>query len=250
METLTADSGGRGRAREQPPAYGVLCALPEELGSLPAAAVGRERFLGLEVHELALSGTRVLACVSGVGKVQAARGAAALLALGATRGLLVVGVCGGLKQSLTPGTLVHCTRAVQTDFVAREGRESTSDARLRALWRRVAPGPEGWFLTADRPVLSLWRRLRLARAFLGPCVADMETAGAAAVAALAGVPWAALRSVTDQATAAGAAAFKLHYPSQAGRCADSLPGLFAALASSSGPAPPVRIAGLPRQEVE
>ena len=89
--------------------------------------------------------------------------------------------------------------------------------------------PAGWFLTADRPVLSLWRRLRLARAFAGPAVADMETAAVAAVASAAGVPWAALRAVTDGATGLGAASFQLHYPRQAGRAADTVPLLLQSL---------------------
>jgi adenosylhomocysteine nucleosidase len=163
--------------------------------------------------------------VGGVGKVRAAQAASLLLSEGASRGLLVVGVCGGLRRDLAPGTLVHCTRAAQTDLAVRADREFEADAGLRAAWQEEAPGQEGWFLTADRPVLSLWRRFRLARAFLGPCVADMETAAAAAVAARGGIPWAALRAVTDGASGAALASFRRHFPSQAGRCADTLPGL-------------------------
>ena len=211
-------------------AWGLVCALPEELGSL--RTFERRSFVraGLDVHELEVNGERLLVSVGGVGKVCAARAATVLLGEGATRGLLVVGVCGGLRQSLAPGTLVHCTRTVQTDFARREGRDLDADGELRAAWRRVAPGEEGWFLTADRPVLSLWRRLRLARAFAGPCVADMETAAVASVAAAAGVRWAALRAVTDRATSLGVASFKLHYPSQAGRCADTVVPLLSELA--------------------
>jgi adenosylhomocysteine nucleosidase len=159
---------------------------------------------------------------AGVGKVRAAQAATLLLEAGATRALLVVGTCGGLRQSLGPGTFVHCTTAAQVDLGVREGRELQADPGLRALWRELAPGPEGWFLTADKAVLSLWRRLRLARAFAGPCVADMETAAAAAVAARAGVPWAALRAVTDRATWGGIGSFRLHFPTQAGRAADTV----------------------------
>jgi adenosylhomocysteine nucleosidase len=209
----------------------VLCALPEELGRLGDAVTRRCQRQGLELLELALGDHRLLAVVSGVGKVRAAQGASLLLSQGATRGLLVVGVCGGLRRDLVPGTLVHCSRTAQTDLAVRGDREFASDERLRAAWRDAAPGQEGWFLTADRPVLSLWRRLRLARAFLGPCVADMETAGAAAVAARAGVPWAALRAVTDGATGGALASFRRHYPSQAGRCADTLPSLLERLSA-------------------
>lgn len=209
--------------------FGLVCALREELGSLRERASVAERAQGLELLELQLGETRLLACTSGVGKVAAARAAAVLVAAGVRDGLLVGGTCGGLKRGLAPGTLVHCTRAVQADLAVREGREVASCERLRAAWRGIAEGPEGWFLTADRPVLSWWRRLRLARAFAGPAVADMETAAVAAVASAAGVPWAALRAVTDGATGFGAASFKLHYPRQAGRAADTVPLLLRSL---------------------
>lgn len=208
---------------------GVLCALPRELGGLGERAVGAHRAaLGLEVLELDLDGASVLACVGGVGKVAAARAAAALLGAGA-RGIFVVGTCGGLKRDLAPGVLVHCRTAFQTDLAVRTERQFEADGRWLAAWRERAPGPEGWFLTADRPVLTPWRRLRLARAFRGPCVADMETAAAAAVAARAGVPWAALRVVTDRAGPWTAASFARNYPTLAGRPADTLLDLLPAL---------------------
>jgi nucleoside phosphorylase len=116
-------------------AIGVVCALPEELGSLRALARRTQRHVGLDVHELELSGCRVLASVSGVGKVAAAR------------------------------------------------------------------------------------------AFAGPCVAEMETAAVAAVASAAGVPWAALRAVTDRATLGGAASFRIHFQTQAARAADTVGAL-------------------------
>ncbi len=208
-----------------PGAVGVLCALPEESGMLRDGARSLGRRQGIEVHSATLGAHRVLLCVSGVGKVRAAHAASVLVEAGATRALLVVGTCGGLRQDLAPGTLVHCTVAAQTDLGVRDGREQISDPMLRAAWQRACPGPEGWFLTADRAVLSLWRRLRLARAFAGPCVADMETAAAAVVARAAGVPWAALRAVTDRATGAGAASFRRHFPTQAGRAADTVQSL-------------------------
>jgi adenosylhomocysteine nucleosidase len=204
---------------------GVVAALEGELGPLVERAAASRVRQGLVVHELALGGAPVLAVCAGIGKVRAARAAAVLIAEGATRALLSVGVCGGLGRGLAPGALVHCTRAAQVDLAVREGRELAADERWRGLWEEVAPGPRGWFLTADRPVLTPWRRLRLARAFAGPCVADMETAAVAAVAHAAGVPWAALRAVTDGASWLAAAAFRRHYPTQAGRAADTVAAL-------------------------
>lgn len=204
---------------------GLVAALAEELGSLRERAARTRLVAGLELFEVELDGARVLAVTSGIGKVAAARAATVLAGEGAAHGLLVVGTCGGLRRHLVPGTLVHCSTAVQTDLAVRAGREVESDRRLREAWQAAVPGELGWFLTADRPVLSLWRRLRLARAFAGSCVADMETAAVAAVARASGVPWAGLRAVTDPATGLGALSFKLHFPSQAGRAADTVPSL-------------------------
>ena len=226
MDATTSSTADRGHS------WGVICALPAELGRLSELSIGRTRVVGQELLKLDCAGTRVLACISGVGKVASARAATVLIGAGATRGLLVVGTCGGLRQALAPGTLVHCTRAVQADFSRMDGRDIGADVELLDAWSQVARGERGWFLTADRPVLSLWRRIRLARAFAGPCVADMETAAVASVAQAAGVRWAALRAVTDRATPFGAVAFKLNFGSQAGRAADTVPDLLTRLARS------------------
>lgn len=225
MREGTGGAGGASAGGERGDAQapvGLVCALPEELGSLVERVEARRRVHGLELGELQLGRARVLACVAGIGKVAAARASSVLVAEGARRALLVVGTCGGLRQSLRPGTFVHCTFAVQTDLAVREGRLVESDPAWRARWLAAAPGCEGWFLTADRPVLSLWRRARLARAFAGPCVADMETAAVAWVARASGVPWAGLRAVTDRASGAALASFLRHFPTQAGRAADTV----------------------------
>lgn len=178
----------------------------------------------MQLRAQEVGGVPLLTAVSGVGKVAAARAATALLAEGA-RGLLVVGTCGALVRGLAPGDLVHCTTAFQTDLAVRETRQVEPDPGWRAAWQAVVPGAEGWFLTADRPVVTPWRRLRLARAFRGPCVAEMETAAVGAVAAAAGRPWAALRVVTDLAGPGTARRFRENYPTLGGRPADNLPTL-------------------------
>lgn len=205
-----------------PMTVGVLAALEEELGELNAMGGPRRAAHGLEFLELRVGGVRVLACVSGVGKVAAARAATALVHQGPLRALLVVGVAGGLVPWARAGTLVHCTTAVQADLAVRESRRAETDEHLRRLWREVAPGQEGWYLTSDRPVLSPWRRLRLARAFAAGAVCDMETAAVGAVAEGCGVPWAALRAVTDRAGLGAAAEFRRNFRAQAGRAAATL----------------------------
>jgi len=209
---------------------GIVCALAGELGLWAQRVRTRRHILGLEVLELdAPRPARAVIC--GIGKVAAARGVAALCHASqppVTR-LWVVGTCGGLVSSLPIGTLVHCTRAVQADLGVRAGREVVADETLRAAWRAVAPGPEAQFLTADRAVLSPLRRFRLTRAWPGPAVADMETAAAAAFAAGCGIPFAALRAVTDRAGWWGGSTFRANYETQGPRAADTLLPLWESL---------------------
>jgi adenosylhomocysteine nucleosidase len=216
--------------------------MPEELGALRQHACAPARVVqGLELLELSISAGagsrsgphRALAVVCGIGKVAAARAATLLIEHGARDALLVVGTCGGVTRGLLPGTLFHATRAIQVDFAMRSGREFDSDARLRAAWMSVAPGKEGRMLTADRPVVTFWRRRKLVRAYAAPLVADMETAAVACVASAAGVPWAALRAVTDACDARTRISFAHHYPTQSGRAADTVPALLDCIHRSS-----------------
>jgi nucleoside phosphorylase len=196
------------------------------LGRLGQRVRARHRVQGLDLLELD-SSTPVLACVAGIGKVRGAHAASVLVGAGAQRALLVVGTCGSLSRTLAVGDLVHCTAAVQVDLAVRSDREFLSDRALRRAWLAVAGGIEGAFLTADRPVLSPWRRLRHAQLRPEPSIADMETAAVAAVAHAARVPWAALRAVTDGAGLFSAREFRRHYPTCAGLAADTVERLVA-----------------------
>ncbi len=207
---------------------GILCALPRELGSLRDMSHASFTRQGLEFRELDFDGVPAVACVGGVGKVFAAR-AAALLGECAPRGLLVVGVCGGLRRSLVPGTFVHCHKAVQRDAWPGEGHTSQPDPELFSAWKRATPGVPATFLTADRAVFSPLRSIAVTRGHVGPCVADMETAAAAAVAVAAERPWAALRVVTDQPSFFDSGAFQRNYEREAGRAANTIQDLLSAI---------------------
>lgn len=190
-------------SRRPPHTFGVLAALPGELGVLRSEAAVHAQRHGFELRETSIDAgrARILATVAGVGKVAAAGAAGALLAEGIDA-LLVVGTCGGLRQADEVGDLVHARVAIQWDLAVRDGRFLHADEGLRRAWRGVCAGADGAFLTADRPAIRVLERLRRARAMRGfaegTVVADMETAGAAAVAERAGVPWAALRVVSDR----------------------------------------------------
>jgi nucleoside phosphorylase len=206
---------------------GLLCALPEELGGWGGLGEVVSRGGGFEVRRVLDEGWEVFTCVSGVGKVCAARAAEALLYAGAKRGVLVVGTCGALTRGLDAGSLVHCGAALQADLAIEGGMKVLPDVSLLEAWEHVAEGHRVGFLTADRPVMSPWRRWRAQQRVPGPCVADMETAAVGATAEAWGVPWAALRSVTDHAGWGSHHAFRKRYPVEAGRAADTVKGLLA-----------------------
>jgi nucleoside phosphorylase len=208
---------------------GILAALAGELGLWRGRGEVVSSAGGLEVRRVVEAGEDVLVCVGGVGKVAAARGAEALLRCGVGRGLLVVGTCGAVSRDLAPGELVHCGMAVQADLGVVEGRAVWPDEGLRMAWEAVVEGPRVEYLTADRALMSGWRRWRVRRGCSGPCVAEMETAAAGVCARAWGVPWAALRAVTDRAGWGSGKAFQKRYPVEAGRAADSVAGILARL---------------------
>lgn len=214
---------------ENPGTFGLLCALPGELGSWAGQGDLVSAEGGLELRRVLVGDDLLITCVGGVGKVAAARAAEALVQSGAHDGLFIVGTCGSLSRELQAGTLVHCSLAVQADLGVRAGRKSSPDSALMAAWEAVAKGSQAVFLTSDRAVFNPWRRFWTRRNQPGPCVADMETAAAAACAEAWGVPWVALRAVTDGAGWGALKAFKKHYPVEAGRAADTVTGLLSLL---------------------
>ena len=131
-----------------------------------------------------------------------------------------MGTCGGLSPKHAVGDFVHLFEAVQWDLSVREGREVRADRSLSEAWQQRTQGLVGFALTADRPAIrwvSRWRRARAAQAWFsrsgarssasgdkGVPVADMETAAMGAVAERAGVPWAALRVISDGQRSLGA----------------------------------------------
>ncbi|MEZ5977084.1 MAG: hypothetical protein R3F34_02565 [Planctomycetota bacterium] len=214
----------------------VLCALSQELGPLADRLAVTVRRADLEILEGNVAGLEIRAVVGGVGKVAAARAASWLVEPSPRLGLVVVGVCGGLAANQPIGSLVHCSEAVQCDLHLPGRGRVAADADLGELWRRVAPAASARFLTADRAAMTPWRRFgRRLRHGPGDCVADMETAAAAWVAHRAGVPWAALRAVSDTQGWRRARSFAENFATQAPRAAATVVDLCGALARRSAP---------------
>jgi adenosylhomocysteine nucleosidase len=140
-----------------------------------------------------LAGPGVELWSSGMGAAAAARAADRLLGRDAPpRALVAVGFCGALDPALRAGDLVAAERVLDE----RGGEPLQADPALLA----AAPGRRGTIVSAVRLARVPAERARL-RALGGPdaIAVDLESAALARAAAAAGVPFLALRAVTDAA---------------------------------------------------
>jgi len=103
-------------------------------------------------------------------------------------GILSSGFAAGLRSELEVGDLV-----MSTDYVLPAEWRSGWRARMREVGLRVYEG--GWETVAD-PVETVKAKQRLAKAS-GALVVEMETGYLAGVAKEAGIPFHAVRSVSD-----------------------------------------------------
>ncbi len=134
----------------------------------------------VSVWEGEVEGTRVVLVVTGVGKVSAALAAQFICDEFDPGTLLVVGLAGGIESDGQRGRLIIASGALQHDVDARP----FTDAKV---------------LTGDQIVTSRVIRNGLLADFPNGACLDMETAAIAQVAHQNGVPWAALRIISDAA---------------------------------------------------
>ncbi len=114
------------------------------------------------------------------------------------RTLLICGFAGGLVDGLTPGTLV-----IGDSVTDSSGTVLTADSRLLAIAESVRlpelAAMRGTIYTDNKVLTQSAEKQALARS-RDVIAVDMETFAAAEVAREAGVPWLAIRVVTDGAT--------------------------------------------------
>lgn len=175
----------------------LLCAAPAERRALRGAAG---------------PGVRVL--VSGMGAGPAARAAAEVVADGPAA-LVAVGFCGALDPTLRVGDVVaaEAVRDAATEdrfptdpalLAAALGRLDGTPRRGGALLDETHPPPtprlvvRGTIVSAVRLARTPADRAALVAEAAGATAADLESAALARAAAGAGVPFLALRAVTDE----------------------------------------------------
>jgi adenosylhomocysteine nucleosidase len=173
----------------------------------------------LSVWEGVLDGARVVLVITGIGKVAAALAAQFVCDVFNPQCLVAVGLAGATRSDGQPGELIVASGALQHDVDARplaKGKGTIPSLGMRIIpadpnWSekvrqataRVVDKPEmvrsGVVLTGDQIVSSREVRDRLLSDFPEGVCLDMETAAVAQVAHQNGVPWAALRMISDAA---------------------------------------------------
>lgn len=204
--------------------FGLLCATPMEMASvLPLLTDATDRIApgGMRLVEGKVGGNEVLALSAGVGKVAAAAGTRFLLDRYPLEALLICGIAGALSPDVRLGDLVIATELVPGDVgIAHSGGFSTTGPGLceegRLVFHPSFPAPASWVesarmaaeaaglpyrlgkvLTCDQVVLDPELRAHLGDAF-GALAVEMEGAAAAQVAAGEGLPFCAVRSISDE----------------------------------------------------
>lgn len=155
-----------------------------------------------------IDGANVLFAVSGVGKVNAAMAATDLVNRGCTV-LLGFGMSGGISN-VCRGDLVLVDRTAEHDFdltvIGYQPLEKpaqqyiyVADERLNNLAHSVLPSLKcGMAVSGDSFICNDEKRDQLREQFSATSC-DMETAAVASVAFMAGVPFGALRRISDDA---------------------------------------------------
>lgn len=168
-----------------------------------------KEFLKRKILQFKRGETEICAILCGIGKVNAAAAAAHLVDTGCEI-MLNYGLSGGIN-GIRRGELCLCTEFLEHDFdltsigykpcekPAQDSFIYKSDMRLNRLIKSLLPEiKEGLAVTGDRFVCDEGLRGFLKEEFGAMCC-DMETAAIAYVCEYAGVPFAAVRRVSDDA---------------------------------------------------
>ncbi|MGH9783259.1 MAG: hypothetical protein ACRD88_03660 [Terriglobia bacterium] len=174
-----------GAHREQS-SVGLIAAFSWEVRPLLQRQKGVER--DGPFCSFSLRGEPVWLSIAGMGAEKSCRAARSLLEQGRVRGLISLGFAGALADSLALGEIIIADRV----FDQQSGERFDCDSELFP----VEGVRRGSLLSAAEVIASAAEKRRLAREW-GAVAADMESAGVARAAAQAGVPFCAIKAITD-----------------------------------------------------
>jgi len=189
---------------------GIIAALEREIAGLKEEMAGgglRPEGRG-KVVEGNISGRRVILVKSGIGPDRAERAARRLLEESDLEALLSIGYTGGVVDDLRTGDLVIADEVLSLDGMPSEkGLPPAVTGRLRSdrgLVDRARQAAEarsirfrvGAMATLREPANTPALKRKIGEAF-GVCSVEMESAAVAEAAAAVGVPFLAIRTVSD-----------------------------------------------------
>lgn len=189
---------------------GIIAALEREIAGLKremAGRGGRPDGRG-RIVEGTIGGRRVILVRSGIGPDRAASAAGRLLKDHSLEALLSIGYAGGAVDGLGTGELVIADEVLSLDGMpAEEGPPPAVTGRLRSdpgLVDRARQAAEagsmrfrvGAMATLSEPANTPGLKRKIGED-LGVCSVEMESAAVARAAAAAGVPFVAIRTVSD-----------------------------------------------------
>jgi adenosylhomocysteine nucleosidase len=182
----------------------IITAMPEEMRAVLAAVerVEKLRIAGLNACSCYVGGHDILLAESGMGFDNAARAAAALIAEVSPDMLVSAGFCGGISPELQVGDVVVATGlAIVTDGGVDEVAVEIPVACRNFVTRQTAQGARifGGLFCSTPAIIEKKRLAALLPAGAPYPVVEMESAAIARIAAKSGIPFAAIRSVSDPA---------------------------------------------------
>lgn len=215
---------------------GIVSAMPQELAALLALMPEEQRVAvaGRAFWHGHLAGHEVVAVVAGIGKVAAATTATLLLQRFGARGVVFTGVAGGLGEGVQVGDTVVATAFLQHDMDAsplfprhempgyglsrftthpdwQQGLSAAAERTAARLAATVGPDVvsrfglqaarvhQGLVISGDRFVATGAESEALRQQLPDALAVEMEGAAVAQVCHDHGVPFAAVRSISDRA---------------------------------------------------
>src|SRR3989442_15995761 len=189
----------------------VIAALAEEAHGL-VRRMPRAESVGPRLSVWESGGLVVM--VAGVGKVAAAMAAQYACDVFKPRCMVAIGLAGGVEDDVRPGQVIVASGAAQHDMDARpltdakgvipglglsiiQADAAVAEKLLLASRFESKDARSGVVLTGDRILTARAIRDGVVRDFPDGACVDMETAAVAQVAHQNGLPWSALRVISD-----------------------------------------------------
>lgn len=199
---------------------GVIASLPEEMERLKAEMRDPEKTE--YAHREFLTGyigeKKITAVIGGAGKVNAASAAQALIDLASPSAIIHTGVAGSLCDEAPHLSIVISTSLVYHDtdmywlencppFAGVYPADEDMSARLAKAAEKYGKAVPGRMATGDRFISDKAVKDDI-RARTGAVCVDMETCATAHVALMAGIPYCAVKCISDMSDESHAGSFE------------------------------------------